>query len=402
MCVTPRKIIFVSLSTALFFTVFLAGCTSISTPKAKTSIPIVSTVPQTPVPPSPTNTVLVATKTLTPTPAIIPYTSLSDEDKLERSVALIEQANNFSGEVVVPMNINGTIYNFYWCPTAIDKYDAGLAGAWKTEASCLELDRAGETLPPIIVAGYETSDGLVAVDLTTGEETFYPNQNIPAFGGVITYRDLLSIPQRQLAENITQAILSDPDVTSNPALVEIIEHLDDQSVYLPVLLWGEQTSVFAQGFDNGGGAGQDIPEQRYSAIEVLTNNGLMPIYSPETGEFMFFINIQVGDPLSQYTVSYRPDGSNDFATVYTAGNGSYGSFGFGGQDQFGIIAQSRFVQVAHNIGGGGIFIEASPAMGQVDVIEQIMKASTEEEILKTLNEYRLLGTYPTIVYKPDR
>lgn len=282
MLVMQRKIIFSSLIAVIFLTAFLAGCTSNTATTSENNIPATSTISQTSAAPTFTPTP-IPTETLTSTE--IPYDALSNGEKIERSVTLVEKANNFSGEVVVPMNLNGKMYNFYWCPICMDKYDSGLRGAWKTEAQGFELDRTGETLPPIAVAGYETPDGLVAVDPITGEETFYPNQNIPAFGGVISYKDLLAIPQSELASTITDAALSDSD---NPGVNDILVHIDDQSVYLPVLLWGEQTSVFAQGFGNGGGAGQDVPEQKYSVIEVATNNGLMPIYSPETGEFMLF------------------------------------------------------------------------------------------------------------------
>jgi hypothetical protein len=387
---------------AVFLTVFSAGCAGSTPPAAETKIPITPSLIPASVTPVPTKTVIVPTETASPTPAPTPinYFDLSPEERLERSKAFVAQADDFSGEVFVPVELNGQVYRFFWSPNAVDRYESGLVGAWKPENSKFELDRTGETLPPMVVPGYENEDGtLVVIDPRNGQRAFYANQVIPALGGEISYRDLYAIPQNQLSDMVTEAALSDPDFGDNAGVVENFKGLQKQSLYLPVILWGAQTSVFAHGFDNGGGAGQDVPEARYSATEALTNNGLVPVNSPETGDFMFFINIMVGDPVGQYNVFYRPDGSSESESVYLNG---WDSFGMKSQDKFGIIAQSRFPRVAHSLGGGAIFSENSPVMGNVDVIEQILNASSEKEILGILNKYRLLLAYPSIVYRPDR
>lgn len=399
MFVMQRKVILSSLITVIFLTFFFAGCASNTTPITEISIPITPTTTQTSIPVFPTQTVFVATEAFVPTPTKIPYSTLSNEEKIERSKSFVEQANNFSGEVEIPVELNGQTYKFFWNPTAVDKYDTGLTGAWKPEGSSDNLDRTGETLPPIVIAGYENEDGsLVVVDPVTGQETFYANQNIPSLGGIISYRDLYNLPQNQLATVVTEDTLKDTEFSSNTVVADNIKALRDQAFYIPVIIYGNQTSVFATGFDNGGGKGQDVPEARYSAIETPTNNALVPIYSPETGDFMFFVNIMSGNPLSVYTAFYSPDGSIDSRSVTSVNNLSFGK---DNQDQFGIIAESSS-RISHYLGGGSVFIENGSGVGNVDIIKQIMNASSEEETMNILDSYRLLIAYPSIIYRPER
>lgn len=336
----------------------------------------------------------------TPEPPAPNYFDLSPAERTKQSQALVEQANNFSGEVGIPIELNGKKYNFFWSPTAVDKYENDFVGGWKLEGSAFELDRTGETLPQMVIPGYENEDGsLVVVDPVTGQETVYANQNIPALGGVISYRDLFNLPQSQLAKIVTEAALSDPDFGDNPGVVDNITALQSQSLYLPVMLWGEQNSVYASGSTGLSGSGIDVPEAGFDANNNPTNNALMPIYSPETGDFMFFINIMAGTPRSQYNVFYSPDGKTDSVSVSIQ---SRDCFGVNGLDKFGIITQSRFPQVAHNLGGENVFIENGSGVGDINIVEQIMNASSEEEIMNILDAYRLLVAYPSIVYRPAR
>ncbi len=400
MFVILRKSIWSFSVVTIILTVFLVGCAgnTMSTETSGLNTPIATEISVTQSP-SETRPLATSTASHTPEPPTINYFDLSPAERLESSQTLVEQANNFSGEVEIPVELNGQTYNFFWNPTAFDKYDTGLTGAWKPEGSSDNLDRTGETLPPIVIAGYENEDGsLVVVDPVTGQETYYANQNIPSLGGIISYRDLYNLPQDQLATVVTEDTLKDTEFSSNTVVADNIKALRDQAFYIPVIIYGNQTSVFATGFDNGGGKGQDVPEARYSAIETPTNNALAPIYSPETGDFMFFINIMSGNPLSVYTAFYSPDGSIDSRSVISTNNLAFGK---DNQDQFGIIAESSS-RISHYLGGGSVFIENGSGVGNVDIIRQIMNASSEEEIMNILDSYRLLISYPSLIYRPER
>lgn len=370
--------------------IFLAGCTSGTTPITEINILITVTSP-----PFSTKTVLAPTQIESFTPApYVEYFSLSNEQKLELSKSLVEQANNFSGEVKVPVELDGQTYYYYWNENAVDKYETDFTGAWK-----LEGDKTGETLPQMLIGGYENPDGsLTVVDPVTGQETVYANPNIPALGGVISYRDLYNLPQNKLATMVTQDALKDQDFSGNSGIVDNINALRDQAFYLPVILHGNQTAVYANGSSGGSGNQMDIPEHKHSARGIETNNALVPIYSPETGEFMFFINIMSGNPVSVYSVFYDTDGNIDSRSVVHTNEQA---FGHNGQDQFGIIALTNS-RISHYLGGGDVFIENSSATGEIDVIEAILTANSESEIFRILNIYRLLVAYPSIIYRPER
>lgn len=378
------------LLTAILLIIFLAGCTSSITPTTEVNILITVTLPT-----LPTKTVPALTEIASLTPAYdVDYFGLSNEQKIELSQKLVEQANNFRGEVEIPVELDGQTYYYYWNESAVDKYETKFIGAWKLEGST-----TGEGLPQMLKEGYENPDGsLTVIDPTSGQETVYANPNIPALGGVISYRDLFKLPQNRLATMVTQDALKDQDFSGNSGIVDNINALRDQAFYLPVILHGNQTAVYANGSSGGSGNQMDIPEHKHSALGIETNNALVPIYSPETGEFMFFINIMSGNPVSVYSVFYDTDGNiNSGSVVHT----SEQAFGHNGQDQFGIIALTNS-RISHYLGGGDVFIENSPAAGEIDVIEEILTANSESEVFKILNKYRLLVAYPSIVYRPER
>lgn len=378
------------LLTAILLIIFLAGCTSSITPTTEVNILITVTLPT-----LPTKTVPALTEIASLTPAYdVDYFGLSNEQKIELSQKLVEQANNFRGEVGIPVELDGQTYYYYWDENAVDKYETNFIGAWKLEGSI-----TGENLPPMLITGYENPDGsLTVIDPISGQEIVYANPNIPALGGVISYRDLFNLPQNKLATMVTQDALKDQDFSGNSGIVDNINALRDQAFYLPVILHGNQTAVYANGASGGSGNQMDIPEHKHSALGIETNNALVPIYSPETGEFMFFINIMSGNPVSVYSVFYDTDGNIDSRSVV---HRNEQAFGHNGQDQFGIIAQTNS-RISHYLGGGDVFIENSPAAGEIDVIEEILTANSESEVFKILNKYRLLVAYPSIVYRPER
>lgn len=396
MYVIQRRSKFSSLLTAIFLIIFLAGCSSGVMPATENNVHITETQL-----PLPTKTVLAPTEIVSPTskPPEADYFSLSVEQRIELSKALAEKANGFSGEVILPIELNGKVYNFYWDPTAVDQYETDAIGGWKLEQQNPNVDKTGESLPDLVFHGYENADGsLVVVDPVTGQQTVYANPNIPALGGVISYRDLFNMSQAELSKLVTDAGLSFPPFGTDPDESNRLTKLQEQSLYIPVILYGEQTAVYAIGAGNGGSK-TDIPEEGYSAYQVPTNNALIPIYSPETGDFMFFINMSAGNARRTMTITYDTSGNIDgsYATV-----GQNDSFGHNQQDEFGIIVQSRHTQVAHNLGGGEILIENSPAVGDINVVEEVFSADTEVEIQDILDAYRLLVAYPSIVFRPER
>jgi hypothetical protein len=381
------------LLTAILLMIFLAGCTSGTTPTTEINILITVTPP-----PLPTKTVLTPTEiaSLTPAPDVN-YFSLSSEQKLELSKSLVEQASGFSGEVALPVELNGKTYYFYWDPTAVDKYETDAVGGWKTEQKNPNVDKTGESLPQMLIPAIENPDGSITViDPVTGQETVYANPNIPALGGVISYRDLFNMSQAELSKLVTDAGTS--FFSNNPDEIKKLNKLREQSVYLPVLLYGEQTATYASGADNGTGT-MDIPEENFSAIQSPTNNALIPIYSPETGKLLYCINLMAANATRNMRITYSSDGtiSGGYDTV-----GQDASFVHNQQDQFGIIVQSRHPQVAHNLGGYYVLIENSPAVGDVNVVEEVFAANSEAKIQDILNTYRLLVAYPSIIYRPER
>lgn len=402
MFVMLRKSILSSLIITIFLAIFLVGCAN-STLPIETSVLNTPIAIETSVTPPFTETVPLPIETLVLTPTEVAYFDLSPDERLEISQALVAKADNFSGEVFVPVELNGQTYNFFWNPKVNDeRYEADFPGAWKLEGSSNDLDTTGETLPRMVIPGYENPDGsLVVVDPVTGQETVYANQNIPALGGVISYRDLYNLPQNQLADIVTQALIDNPNYNNPDQTQQIFIDLKSQSLYLPVILYGGQTSVYTNSGTIGGGQykNYDVPEANFVAFQTPTNNALMPVYSPETGDFMFFVNIMTGTPRSQFDVFYKADGTVNVGLVSVQDREAFGSNGL---DQFGIITQSRFPKVAHNLGGDNTFMENSPMVGDVNVIEQILNASSEEEILDILDIHRLLVAYPSIIYRPAR
>lgn len=377
--------------------IFLAGCTSSITPTTEVNIFITVTLP-----PLPTKTVLAPTEIASPTPVPdVDYFSLSNEQKLELSKSLVEQASGFSGEVALPVELNGKTYYFYWDPTAIDKYETDAVGAWRTEEKSTNLDKTGESLDPMLFEGLENPDGsLVVVDPVTRQQTVYANPNIPALGGVITYRELMSMSQAQLAKLVTDEAKRTQELGSHQPTMDIITRLQEQSAYIPVILYGEQTAVYASGAGGlSGGQNLDIPDENFNAMQSPTNNALIPIFSPETGNFMFFINLNAANASKNIRVTYSTDGSVRGGSDVV---GQDESFGHNQQDQFGIIVQSRHPQVAHNLGGAQVLIENSPAVGDINVVEQVFAAVSEVEIQDILDAYRLLVAYPSIIYRPER
>jgi hypothetical protein len=398
---TQRRFKFSLFISAVFSLVFSTGCISSTTPTAETSILIAPTITQTSIPLSVPKSTPAPTQITNPTPKplTVEYFDLSPLERLELSQNLVAEADNFSGEVFIPIEFNGTTYNYFWSSTAIDRYETDFIGAWKLEGSNFELDRTGEGLPPMLIGGYENPDGsLTVIDPVSGQETVYANPNIPALGGAISYRELFNLPQNRLSTMVTQDALKDQDFSGNSGIVDNINALRDQAFYLPVILYGSQTAVYANGASGGSGNKMDIPEHKHSAVGIETNNALVPVYSPETGDFMFFINIMSGNPVSVYSVFYDANGNIDSRSVVHTNELSFGN---NGQDQFGIIAQTNS-RISHYLGGGDVFIENSPVVGEIDVIEAILKAQSEKEIFQTLNQYRLLVTYPSIVYRPER
>ncbi len=337
----------------------------------------------------------------TPQPPEADYFSLSNEQKIELSRQFVEGANGFSGEIGIPVKgSDGKTYYFYWDPTAVDKDETPFVGAWRTENQSTNLDKTGETLPSLVIPGYENADGsLVVVNPITGQQTVYANPNIPAFGGTISYRELFNLPQSSIADTITDISLGADGISGDQNKTRIITELRKQSLYIPVLLYGPQNSVYAEGFVTGGGYQHDLPEAQFTAIQVPTNEALVPIFSPESGNFMFFVNLMSGNALSFIRVEYDESGSVSAKFVYN--NKGQDSFGINGEDRFGFIVQSIHPQVAHNLGGGEVFNENSPSIGDINLLEAILNAKSEQEIMDILESVGMIVAYPSVVVVPE-
>ncbi|MFZ5437557.1 MAG: hypothetical protein ACOZAK_00680 [Patescibacteria group bacterium] len=332
-----------------------------------------------------------------PTPAEVDYFDMTPEERLEQSLGFVEQANGYSGEVSFVADDwadRGTTAPFWWAPSL---------GEWKTTSEFTTgtggvdenlLDRNGETLPPVAAAGYENNDGsLVLIHPETGAEIVFPaTVTVPGIG-VISIRDLMNMSLddlNNLAVNTSETIIGNPE-----------ERIYQMQEVMRVK--GTSYPGFAIGFDNlfpiTSAAGDEIPERKGSITEVRNHVIAVPIFSPETGDFMLWAIIQKGSLASN--AEFRTNGDQFSYSTVPFTDGLFGQNG----NNFGIFMEySSPEQPSLAYARGGFEQVVGPTndpaavdtgMGDIYTIQRLLEARTDEEVLSILAEQGIIWSIPS-------
>lgn len=375
----------------LLFIVSLSACTSSQSVFSEGSTPIkILTVESSSMPaftssPQPTNS---------PEPSLtatIDYQSLTAEEKIQLSQSYIEQANSYSGEVRAELKLSETIYNIYW---------DSVKNEWRSEHNTPieELDKMGESFPDLTLPGYENPDGtLVLVDPITGKETVFPKPILPGKGET-SLKDFYNLSQSNLGLYIIDGIVVPALDPTNEEALQTAEAMKQQALFLAGYTYGEQNKFYA-GVSSAAGGNNEIPEEKKAFYEVTTNQFMVPVFSPETGDFIFFLNIQQGNPFSTMIFSYDQNGGVVFTTNADKANQNIGG---SSQNEFGMIIENRRPDLSHWEGGFEPLLQGNEGIGSITEIEAILNAKTEEEILNILKKYKIFVSYPSRVVIPKR
>lgn len=374
----------------LVLTILLTACS----PTFEQSVQSTATTQPT-LTPVPTNT---QPPTNTPTPTPIPYSALSPNEKLEQSQTLVEAVSQYAGQVTFTYHstITNLDYPFYW--------HAGRE-EWRTLRSLSkggfpeeELDMTGSTFAPIAIPGYENSDGsLVMIDPFTGAETSFPaTVFIPAFGE-ITLRQLYEMGQDDLGKSLIEMALPAAE-QKNEGVVEALRQTIGRTVIMPgfvIKTRGKDEGIFTVPSAING---EDLPETKFTTMyEQRTDNFVIPIFSPETGNFMFFLDLHRGHLASVMEYTWRADGvvSMDWINWFITNFGKPGN-------EFGILIEWTTRPSGNTWEGGGSaeLLENSTGIGNGAHIQQILNARTEEEIIDQINQFRVFVSIPPRVMYP--
>jgi hypothetical protein len=401
-----RKSLLQTISVLTLLILFLASCTTVDAGVTETPVHGDTGPTVTLVAPTPDNgtdviapTIVVPPPTETAAPTVeVDYFDMSPEERLAESERLAEQANAYDGEISFNITSRTEKAPDFDCPVY---WNDGL-GQWNAVDTCsaggvpeADLDIYGDTLPELAASGWENNDGsLVFVHPQTGEEITFPGTvTVPGIGE-ISMRDLMAMGPDELnsimSEFTAAAILErtgDPELR----LLKMQETMAVRGTAYPGFVI-ESSRLFPL---MGAGGGHDFPELGVDAFEQIADLVAMPIFSPETGDFMFWFTVQKGVAAS---VLHFEDTDYDFVrfgmdgeTIGTNGS-SFGIFmEYDGDDQ----------GISYSRGGGGSrligFDGDDPGMGDVDLINQVLNASSEEEILSLLDDVGITFTYPSVV-----
>ncbi len=388
--------------------ILLTSCT----PTQTEALPATEAVIQTAVPEFTPTLAPTVTATNTPAPsstATPGYHAMSDEEKLAQSQAFVERANTYDGlvevfpaEIIKGLNVVGSPedYPSYWCPTCQGEYKLG-NGSWRSAHNTPdnELDKTGESFPNQTFPGYENEDGtLVMIDPETGVETTFGKVFIPGFGE-ITMGELYAMDnQDELGMTLTESLLTDSNISPDDKWDEWTQESPSTSVFLPGFIY-EQNHFYASLSGAGSGGPTELPEEGWIYREMPTNSFIIPIFNPETGEFMFWLNVQQGNMVKTLAIEYSESGTSYFDSV---SNANPASFGYGGADEFGVLIEDRRADISHSRGGARYLLQGNEGVGDINDIERILNASTEQEVLDIIAEFRIFVSSPFQIAFPER
>lgn len=357
---------------------------------------------------------------LTETPPALPVaTEISTAIPTPTEVgSFAERANTYSGPVMaIPSEIekgvsgatNYNDYPTYWAPNAQGEYRMGV-GSWKTSFNTpeTELDIYGESFPPQTMDGRENANGtLTMINPETGDElTFAGTVFIPGFGE-ISLKEVYDMQnQNQFGRKLIDALLSGKNnITPNDTWYKIADASPTMSVYMAGFRYGEQNHYYSTLSSSGSSGKPDIPNQSDPSLpgwayrEVPTNSFAIPVFSPETGKLMLWINAQQGNMVSTLLIRYSEDGTSFFDTV---SNANPAHFGDGGQDEFAILIENRDAWRSHSAGGSYYLLQGGDGIGDVNDIERIINAKTEQDILDIIREIKIFILSPFPIALPER
>lgn len=391
--------------------ILTTSCTPTQTqsipPTEKSSEIVVSTFTHTPI------STETATNTPAPSPTAIPnYHEMSNEEKLAQSQSFVERASTYDGDVsFIPNLLDGEKhpeYLSYWSPTAPTQYGLNGNGSWVSSHNTpdSELDKKGNSFPPIAIQGREDPDGsLVMIDPDTGAEVTFGKVYVPGFGEV-TLQELYAMDKSAFGTQLAEALLESSNVDDKP------DHLwptmlrsapvNSEYVYVLGFKYGEQTNFYSALSGAGSGGVNELPEEGLIYYEQPTNNFAMPIFSPETGKTMLWLNIQQGNMVKNITIQYSENPENNSSYINSVGSRTAKSFGWEGQDEFGILIANKDSRAAHRTGGAYSILPGGEGIGGATEIESILNAGTEQEILDIISQYRIFISNPPMIAFPER
>ncbi len=326
-----------------------------------------------------------------PTPAEVDYFDMSPEERLEQSQGFVEQANGYSGEVSFVADQwaqHGYRAPFWWSPrldqwATTSEFTTGIGGVDEAE-----LDKTGESFY-VAAAGWENPDGsLVMIHPETGATINFPaTVNFPGLGR-ISIRDLMNMSPEEInnaAIDSTLVAVGDP----NEDLYKMQEVMRVKGTAFPGFVI-ETRNLFPL----SSAVGNDIPERSGSILEDPADMVVMPIFNPETGDFMLWAIVQRGQ-LASVAEFMSQNGSYRYDFI-RFGNNAFGSNG----SNFGIFMEYSGDNkgLAYYRGGGDQTVDGNDqGMGDIDTIIRLMNARTEAEILSILAEQGIIWSVPSAV-----
>ena len=381
--------------------IFLVSCApsavspvNVTSTIAITAAPVVTETPTfTPsVTPAPTET-----PTVIPTPTEIAYFDLSSAERLEQSQRLVEQAEGYDGEVSFTIDRwNETKEepwnnaSFWWNPTTqqwgvSEELTTGTAGYPEAE-----FDKKGNSFC-VAAAGWENTDGsLVLIHPTTGEQITLPGTvDLPELEN-ISVRDIMAMSLDELNEyavNTSVAMIDDPESRiSQMQAAMIVKGTSFPGFVIDV------NNLFPIPSALGG---KELPEMKGDIVEAPTQILAIPIFSPETGDFMLWAIIYRGTFISNLELWTDGD-ATDFDTVPFT-DGVFGN----DADNFGIFMEySSELQpsLPYYRGGGEPTVSSNDlGMGDIYTIRRLLSAKSEAEILSILQEQGMIWSVPSAI-----
>ncbi|PIR64460.1 MAG: hypothetical protein COU63_04180 [Candidatus Pacebacteria bacterium CG10_big_fil_rev_8_21_14_0_10_36_11] len=323
-----------------------------------------------------------------------PYAEMTDQERLQYSQALVERANTYDGLVeVFPDVEGGENYPTYWSPTAAGEYKLGL-GSWRSAHNTpeSELDMYGESFPDLTVPGIENPDGTFAlIDPATGNQIVLPRVNLPGIGEV-SLRDLYRGEHggQNLANYITDLMLQiyqGADIggqgwTQTDAQRNVAR-------FFPGWAVGPQNNFFALLQGAGTSSVAELPEAHRIYREMPTNSFYIPVFSPETGDFMFFLNVQQGNLPGTQDIRISSSGGATFA--------SRGNFHENDDLTFAVLSENQNKFGSYYEAGSAMLLDDQAGICNVTQIYDVLTASTEQEIFDILGQAKMCISHPARV-----
>jgi hypothetical protein len=327
----------------------------------------------------------------------VSYFDMSPEQRLAESEDFVEAASQYSGEVTWYANGDSKLLlPWYW------SFDQ----EWKTTESAdslglplSKLDIYGETLPEQTIPGWENPDGSLVM-VRDGVETTFPAEIfVPGLGNV-SMRDLMTMGQDRLSDEVIDQLQTIFNPEASDAEKIQYDRLNGQREWANFIpgFYVNSYDIFPLYLPNSSSPTRDV--EGYNGIKVgerPTSEFVVPIFSPETGDFMFFLNIQKASLSQSLGFEYSSSGAISADTLSTGGETAAFQNG-----EFAILIENKDPESTHLSGGDTRVIgDGDPGIGEAPSIETILNARTEQEIIDALNETRIIFSIAGRIYYPD-